>query len=123
MPSFFSRTADLAGIVNTVLCLIHCLAMPIFVSLGAAFVAHPLLSWAFAALAFVAVYYATRHGSSRPVTWFLWCAAALFAVALVLEHQWHWLHEVSYVASALLIIGHLINLRQGRGYAHTHRQG
>lgn len=119
MPSFLSRSADLVGIVNTVLCLIHCLAMPLLVSVGAAFFAHPLLSWGFALLAFVAVYFATRNSTGRRVVWFLWGAASLFAMAVLLEHEWHWMHEVSYVASALLIIGHLLNLR-GRVHAHSH---
>jgi|SRR5690606_26217631 hypothetical protein len=112
MISLPSRSADLVGLVNTTICLVHCLALPVVVSLGGAFFAHPVASWLFVAMAFVAVYFATRRGAHRRVAGLLWGAALLFGAALLLEPMWHWMHDVSLVGSALLIVGHVLNWRQ-----------
>ncbi len=107
------------GIVNTAICLVHCLALPLLVSVGGAFFAHPLASVGFVVLAFVAVYFATRNSTDIRVVRFLWAMAVVFGLALLLEPVWHWMHDVGVVASALLIVGHLLNLR-GRFQAHSH---
>ncbi|MDX9749648.1 MAG: MerC domain-containing protein [Flavobacteriales bacterium] len=111
MPAPHTRSADLLGLVNTAICLVHCLALPVLVSLGGAFFAHPATSWAFVLLAVSAVWLATRRSADRRVAALLWGAAAVFGAGLLLEPVWPWMHEVGIMGSVLLIVGHVLNLR------------
>jgi len=58
----------------------------------------------------VAVYYATRHHKSVPIRVMLWGALALFSFSLIFEGKHTIFAWLSYAGSALLIVGHLINL-------------
>lgn len=111
------RFADGLGLINTVLCILHCTALPVLVLLGAGFLEHPWVDALFVLIAGLAVWWATRGGTSRPVALLMWSALVLFALAMALEHRMHVLHEVGLVASGLLLVGHLLNLR------HKHMRG
>jgi len=72
------RLADLIGMANTVLCLVHCMAMPVLIAAGLSFAAHPSVTWAFIIIAFHAVRAATRRSHVRwmivPmfIAWWIW---------------------------------------------------
>lgn len=40
----FFRTGDGIGVINSVLCLVHCMAMPVLIVTGAGFFDHPSIS-------------------------------------------------------------------------------
>ncbi|MCW5897905.1 MAG: MerC domain-containing protein [Flavobacteriales bacterium] len=109
MASDRSRRADLLGMTNSVLCLAHCLAMPLLVAMGAAFLHHPLVSVAFIAVAAWAVHGATRRSVKRVLTWYLWSAWVVFGITLMLEDLHHGFEIASLLASAALVLGHLLN--------------
>jgi hypothetical protein len=58
----------------------------------------------------IAVYYATRNHKSLPVRIILWGALVLFSTSLILEGKHVIFAWLGYAGSALLIIGHLLNL-------------
>ncbi len=105
------RNGDLLGIVNTGACLVHCLALPLLVSLGATFMLHPGVTIAFIVVAFLSVLAAVRSSGNRGVGILLYCSLALFTLAVILEHDYPAFEIVSYVASGMLITGHLLNRR------------
>jgi hypothetical protein len=105
-----SRLADGLGIVNSVLCIVHCLAMPLLIAAGASFFQNPLIGWAFVILAYLAVRSAVRRRSNARIALILGIGWALFAVGIVLENQYEGLEVLTYMGSTVLIAGHLLNV-------------
>lgn len=108
--------ADYVGILGSLLCIVHCIAMPVL-ALGSAFghdhhlhIGFLSLDYLFVLVNAAAVYFATRNHRSVFVNVLLWSALLLFAVSLVFEERNVAFRWLGYVGSALLITGHLINL-------------
>lgn len=101
-----ARRWDLLGMTNSLLCLVHCLAMPFLVAIGAAFLHHPVVAVLFVALAAWAVRTATRNARGQALTWFLWSAWSVFALAFLLEDLHHGVEVAGLVASGALVLGH-----------------
>ena len=124
-PDLFDKKADYIGITGSVLCIIHCLTAPILVMASGFFHDDTLragflgLDYVFIAVNIAAVYFATRHHTSPAIRTALWSFLTLFAVALLLEDTSKTFEYVAYVASAGLVITHLVNLRQHR-LRHAH---
>lgn len=117
MDYILKHTGDKVGIVGSVLCLIHCLAAPFVAITGTALADHWhagdgvfSLDHLFIIVNGFAVYFATKHVAAKIVKWILWFAFALFATSLLLESKGEIFHWLSYVASFLLIGGHLFNI-------------
>ncbi len=102
-------TSDGLGVINSAICLVHCMAMPMFIALGAGFLQHPGISGMFIVLAFMAVRRAVRGRGSAPVARLLGIGWALFAVGLALEGMDERLELLAYLGSGVLIIGHILN--------------
>ncbi|MEL6194130.1 MAG: MerC domain-containing protein [Bacteroidota bacterium] len=117
----FKRRADLAGVIASGLCIIHCILTPVIV------VSLPFLShhhgdhyhghWAgldtlFVLLSLVAVFFASRDTHRPGIGIALWLSWAAFAAGIIL-HMYHIEpgEIISYIGSFALIITHLINLR------------
>lgn len=120
-----TNKADYMGIAGSVLCLIHCIATPLLLA-GSALTPHRHLTIGFLSLDYlfigvnaIAVFFATRHYAQPAIKRALWGFLLLFTVSLLLEHTIDVFHYVGYVASAGLVITHLINIRQHR-LNHTH---
>lgn len=103
--------ADLLGVTNSLLCLVHCLAMPLLIAAGAGFLAHPFLELLFIAVSAWAVRGAVSSRTPRKLELYLWLMWALFAAMLVAEHFTHALDWLGWLASAGLVVGHVVNYR------------
>jgi hypothetical protein len=103
------RLADGLGIVNSALCIVHCLAMPVLVAAGASFFQHPIISWGFVILAYLAVRSAIRSRNNARTALVLGIGWALFAAGIVLESRYEGLETLTYMGSTALIAGHLLN--------------
>jgi hypothetical protein len=103
--------ADLLGATNSLLCMVHCAAMPLLIAMGAAFLHHPAVSLAFIALAAWAVHAAARQGGHIWLVRFLWAAWAVFAITLLVEELHHGFEWMSLTASGLLVLGHVLHWR------------
>ncbi len=108
--------ADYFGIAGSILCLIHCLVIPVL-ALGSTFSASHGESIGFLGLDYLfilvngaAVFFATRDHRVPALRAFLWFSFALFSVSLLLEHQNPAFHLLGYLGSGLLIAGHVYNL-------------
>ncbi|MEM7511212.1 MAG: MerC domain-containing protein [Bacteroidota bacterium] len=117
----FKQRADLAGVIASGLCIIHCILTPVIV------VSLPFLShqhgdhyhghWAgldslFVLLSLIAVFFASRDTHKPGIGIALWLSWAAFAIGIFL-HMWHIEvgEIISYIGSFALIITHLVNLR------------
>ncbi|MFZ1694332.1 MAG: MerC domain-containing protein [Flavobacteriales bacterium] len=108
-PSFF-RNGDGFGILNSALCIVHCLAMPLLIAAGASFFQHPLIGWAFVILAYLAVRSAIRSRNNARTAMVLGIGWAVFAIGVVLEPMHTDLEVLTYLGSAVLIAGHVLNV-------------
>lgn len=115
----FFKNADTIGIISSFLCLIHCISLPILISIqpvAAKFIDEDLqfLEYIFLGLSFVAVYFATRSSHvSRRIKWAFYIIFTLFTLGILLEESFQWLTNLAYAGSAGLIILHVINIRHG----------
>jgi hypothetical protein len=120
-----SRKADYIGITGSVLCVIHCLITPVlllttsFLQDSTLRVGYLSLDYVFIGVNIVAVYFATRHYAPPVIKRSLWGFLILFAVALLLEETAPIFEYIAYIASAGLVITHLLNIRQHR-VSHAH---
>jgi hypothetical protein len=108
--------ADYIGILGSVLCIIHCLLVPAL-AFGSTVATHShshigliSLDYLFILINGIAVYYATREHRSTGIRVLLWGALAIFSVSLIFEGRHQAFSWLGYAGSALLIVGHLINL-------------
>jgi hypothetical protein len=104
------RTGDGLGILNSALCIVHCLAMPVLIAAGAGYFDHPLIGLAFVVLAYLALRSAIRSRNNARTAMVLGIGWALFAVGIVLEKQYEGLETLTYIGSAVLIAGHMLNM-------------
>jgi len=109
LPYLF-RSGDGLGILNSVLCIVHCLAMPLLIAAGAGYFEHPLIGWAFILLAYLAMRSAIRSRNNARIAMVLGIGWALFAMGIVLEKEHEDLEALTYLGSAVLITGHLLNM-------------
>jgi hypothetical protein len=122
---FLSRKADYIGITGSVLCMIHCIITPLLLMSSSLLDVDALrfgylsLDYVFIGINVVAVYFATRHFASPTVKACLWSFLSLFTVAILLEDVNEVFEYMGYVASAGLVITHLVNIRSHR-LQHAH---
>ena len=118
MPAFsFRRAADYGGVLNAVLCGVHCAVGPLLLAWwGTRNPSATAERWelAFLVLSGVLVALATRRHSSARLRLLLWGLFAVFAAAGLLAERWPGLEYVQYAASAGLIAAHLLNQRHCR---------
>ena len=115
--SAISQKSDWVGILSSMGCILHCLAMPvvIYASGAALHQAHTeWLDYLFVAIAAVAVIYSVRQARSAGVKLLLIGAWLLFSVGVMLQATFAPATLLAYAGSVGLITGHAINLRHCR---------
>lgn len=112
-----SIQSDRAGIASAVLCMVHCLAVPVFYLTKDWFTALPTwwhqLDYLFLLISFWAVYHSAGHTKLRSIKASLWIFWVILSVSIIFEATLHWM---AYVASAGLIATHFINIKRLRKY-------
>lgn len=101
---------DVYGILNSGLCMVHCLAMPMLISLGSGFLTQPWVEPFFIAAAGWAVHRATGQGTPHWLRWGMWVMWVLFAVSLLMEERAVLFEWTGLSASVGLIVGHAANI-------------
>lgn len=100
------RGTDLAGMANSALCLVHCLAAPVIASTGAHLLHHPWLTAAFIGLAAWAVWPVLRTGAPGWLQGWMVASLAVFSAGMVMED----VHPAFFIAglagSASLVLAH-----------------
>lgn len=109
--------ADYMGITSSSLCLIHCIATPLLLSIGANLFTYPAVEYAFLLLSFIAIYKTTAPAKKSKISLLLWLSFAVFLVSTVLKEQYGYLHYTAYAASFSIICGHILHMRQCKKYS------
>ena len=102
---------DIIGILSSSICLIHCLATPLLMAIGAGFFTNPWFEHLFVLISFLSIYKATQKSNHFKLSVFLWISFAGFAACIFFEEWHHDIHYVGYFFSLLIIIGHLLNIK------------
>lgn len=121
-----SIQSDKAGIASAVLCMIHCLAVPVFFLMRYWFadanIIHALPVWwervdyVFLLISFWAVYHSAGHTRYKEIKMALWTFWSILAIAILFEATLHWM---AYIASAGLITTHFVNIKRLRKSSHN----
>ncbi|HEX8656406.1 MAG TPA: MerC domain-containing protein [Hymenobacter sp.] len=110
--SVFRRAADYGGVLNAMLCTVHCAAGPLLLAWwGTHNPGKAAEQWELGSLVMsgMLVALATWRQCSTQLRWALWLLFALFAGTGLLAKWWPGLELVQYAASAGLIAAHLLN--------------
>ncbi|MFN6075397.1 MAG: MerC domain-containing protein [Fluviicola sp.] len=103
--------SDIVGILSSSLCLVHCLATPILLAVGAAFFTHHFVAYFFLFISFISIYKTTLHSDNIKINLLLWLSFFGFTFSNILHDDFHWLLYLSYFFSVLIIIGHILNIK------------
>ncbi|WP_071837496.1 MerC domain-containing protein [Thermonema rossianum] len=112
-----TRWADRLGMLNALICLVHCLALPLLATIGS--FSHLLLESIWLDLVFIAISYfavwrvARKSPAYTPTIRWLWLWASIFAISLLIGHSGYPFFEYfSYFASVMLAWTHFKRYRE-----------
>ena len=121
MKSFFNLNADLAGFLTSLLCAIHCSAVPVLISLGvlssSTWLHNHAIDWVVIGTGvFIAFYsllgdFFKRHRNVTPLL--LAGAGFTFLILGMIEHH-GWMLLLSVSGGLLVASAHLVNHRMAR---------
>lgn len=117
--------ADTIGILSSVLCLIHCLLLPLFIFgglLNEEWAAHaPWVDYLFIVLAIGAVFFASRQTNRYVLRLSMWITVGWFAVSILLHDKFDAALFSSMIASVVLVVLHSINFRNHYQQHHARK--
>jgi hypothetical protein len=147
LKSAFNSRSDLIGIVSATICLIHCIAVPLFF----AYYVHDQAStvrafgpqvelqhahyhlgsigffkvdYIFLIIGLIAIIFSSKHTANKWIRIGLWVSYFALAGSVLMEETSYFFQVTLYIASVALIGAHVVNLRHLRlhlrGEAHSH---
>lgn len=102
--------ADKLGVISAILCIIHCLATPLLLTIGVSFLNNPVIAFLFITVAFLSIYKSTKGKLFEGVSILLWIAFTGFVISILLEELAAIFEYTMYLFSALIILGHLYKI-------------
>lgn len=103
--------ADKLGAISAILCIAHCLAVPTLLAMGIGFLKNPVIVFLFISIAFISILKATKGNLLTGINILLWVAFTGFVVSLLLEEYAEIFEFGTFFFSALIIMGHVYNMR------------
>lgn len=109
--SYKINKADLIGILSSSICLVHCVATPLLVLFSVNIFTNPAFDLLFLFVALGSIFKATQNTSNIKIALLLWFSFVGFMIATLFHDFFEWLHYLGYLFALLLIIGHLLNIK------------
>lgn len=111
--------SDILGISASLLCVLHCLSLPVLASAGNAYMYSGFgqrhgLDYLFILFGFAAVFFSSRKSSNFPIKLGLWLVISIFSLSILLHDSWPGMIYVSTVASLGLIVLHYFHWIRNR---------
>ena len=113
--SSWRKNSDLIGIGSSVLCIIHCLLLPVLILAGSLTGDTHRWAWLdylFIFLAALAVFYSTRRLKSTFLRRGLWLTLPVFSGAVVFHEHHPAALYISVASSLLLVLFHIGSYRE-----------
>jgi hypothetical protein len=105
------KKSDIVGVLSASLCIVHCFFTPLLLLMFAAFEWFHAISYIFLFISFVSAFEATKYSENLKILALIWFSFIVFAIAILFEDDFEFLHSLSYIASLGLIVGHILNIR------------
>lgn len=113
-----NKIPDIIGLASAILCLAHCLALPLLISLPVFTGHNHWIDLAFATAGLYAVATISYKGkASKKTQQVLWFSILLILVCVAVEFTTQRHSNLLYLGAAGLIAGHILNYRN---HKHTH---
>lgn len=120
-----NHKADSLGIISAVLCLIHCLLIPLMILGGMInddWGAHTQwMDYLFILLSATAVFLAVRQMDNLMMKRLMWAATLWFTFSILLHHTFSFALYSSMLASVALVIMHSLNFWQHQQQHHPRK--
>lgn len=110
MKTFF-KDSNYMGIASATLCVAHCILTPFLLVIVAKYEWWESLTFLFLAISFYAVYEAVKSKPPKHILWLICGSYALTATFLLMEESWALAEPLSYLTSAGLVLGHILNIQ------------
>ncbi len=114
--SWLKRNADLVGFYSSMVCMVHCILLPVIITMSLfsikSFGTHwHSLDYFFIMVSFLAVLYATKRSPTPTMRMGLWFSFTIFSIALMAHEIAPWMLFISLSASIALMVLHIVNYR------------
>lgn len=125
ITTLLSQKSDNVGIISSVLCLIHCLLLPVAISAMSVANQHlhedlEFMDYIFWGLSLVAVYYSVRQTTHTKVRLAFYLAGLLFTAGILFKEVLPFGEAWAYAGSVCLILTHTYNMRYCKHCAVAH---
>lgn len=114
--------ADVIGIITSSLCLVHCIATPLLIALGAGLLTHPFFKYLFLTVSFASIFKATENANNSKNAFLLWVSFWGFLFSTLFQEEYDWLHYSEYFFAILIIIGHILNIKHCKQCSNLNKQ-
>ena len=104
--------ADKLGIASAFLCIVHCLAAPVLLTIGINFLHHPVIAFLFILIAFISIYKTTKGKLFNDLSILLWIAFTGFVLSILLEERFSFFEYMIHLFSLVIIVVHFYFIRQ-----------
>lgn len=122
---FADNKADTIGILSSVLCVIHCLLLPVFIFgglLNEEWGTHGhWVDYVFILLAIGAVFFASCQSGSYALKVLMWITVSWFSISILLHHVFEVALYSSMAASVVLVVLHSINFKRHQQRHHANK--
>jgi len=109
----YNTTADYTGILNAVICLLHCLLPAVLSGLGI-ITEYPIVTYFFVIISFITIYQSTKKTRTYLISLLFWVSFLGFLFSTLFQEEYEWLHYSGYLFAILIIIGHILNIKHCR---------
>lgn len=101
--------SDIVGISSAVLCLIHCMVLPLVTTLSTSFFSSEAFCYAFLALGLFAVIKTARHTHLTQIKVGLWIGFTILTFAVLTEEIFTWSIVANVIGATILVMSHIAN--------------
>ncbi|SOE23084.1 MerC mercury resistance protein [Spirosomataceae bacterium TFI 002] len=102
------------GIASATLCVVHCILTPFLIVLVIKYEWWANLSYLFLLVSFTAAWEATKSKPPRHIFLLVWIGFAILSFCIILEDTFEFAELLSYFASLVLVLGHILNIKHCR---------
>ncbi|OJV54007.1 MAG: hypothetical protein BGO31_11595 [Bacteroidetes bacterium 43-16] len=112
MPlNYKTKNYDLLGMSAALLCLVHCVVLPLLVFIPIGISHNPYIDLLFLLIGAWSVYKTSKRSKRTSVKYMLWAGLLLITISIAMDIFLHLHSPLMYVGVAVLVAGHVLNMR------------
>lgn len=112
MPlNYKTKNYDLLGMSAALLCLVHCVVLPLLVFIPIGISHNPYIDLLFLLIGAWSVYKTSKRSKRIIVKYMLWSGLLLITISIAMDIFLHLHSLLMYIGVSALVTGHVINMR------------